>query len=250
MIFISLLILMALAIPPAVAIYSIASHRLQRNSTKPLSLVAALPFGLSSIALLLGHASVILLIAFHEIANMQNAGIALVLIGLWRAQQPLFWGFLDLLLSLFAILLFAIFLKYARDEESPLMQAYIPLPALLVTALAAGALFLLVNFQYGTVDLIMMIVDGRRYNELIAHAGVMDMAYFAAQIGSRLFLTAVLSFLLFFVLLLAGILNLLWRHKKKNRQVFATILILGTLAGCCLGTLQELNFANYLRQLQ
>ncbi len=59
-----------------------------------------------------------------------------------------------------------------------------------------------------------------------------------------------LSCLLFFALLLAGILNLFWRKMQFNRQALATILILGVLAGSCFGALQGLGFVNYLRQLQ
>ncbi len=250
MVFISLLILFALAIPPSVAIYCIASHWLKRNSPRQPTVVAAIPLGLSAIALLLTHAAAILLFAFHEIARMQDPGVALILIALLRAQQPLFWGFVDLILSLFAILLFAIYFKYARDEESHLMQAFTPLPALLFTLLASAALFLLAQFQYGTVDLVLAIVDPRRFNQLALQTGVANMDYYAAQVSSRLLLTAVLSCLLFFALLLAGILNLVWRHSQTNRQALATFLILGTLAGCCFGALQELNFVNSLRQLQ
>ncbi len=240
------LTLFALAIPPIVAVIFVSFLWFNRDPVSQPSLVGAIPLGLSSIAILLGQSAVILLEAFQEIANRRTAGIAAVTAGLLRAQRPLSWGFLDCAACLVIILLFTVFLRYSRDEETPLIRAYVSLPALIVTAVVVVFLFLMVYLQYGTVDLVMMIVDKHRLQDLTSQFGRVDPAYFAARISSRLVIIAFASVVQFIALLAAGSLDLFWRQKQNSRQAFATVLTLGALVGCGASTLSELGFVDYL----
>ena len=160
------LTLFALAISPIVAVIFVSLLWFKRDPVSQPSIVAAIPLGLSSITILLGRSAVVLLAAFQEIATQRTSGIAAVTAGLLRAQRPLAWGFVDVGACLAIILLFAVFLRYSRDEETPLFRAHVSLPALIVTSVVVVFLFLMVYLQYSTVDLVMMIVDKHRLQEL------------------------------------------------------------------------------------
>jgi len=240
------LTLFALAISPIVAVIFVSFLWLKRDPVSQPSIVAAIPLGLSSVAILLGQSAVILLAAFQEIANRRTAGVGAVTAGLLRAQRPLAWGFVDVGACLVIILLFTVFLRYSRDEEAPLIRAYVSLPALIVTAVVVVFLFLMVYLQYGTVDLVMMIVDKHRIPELTAQFGRVDPAYFAARISSRLVIITFMSVVQFIALIVAGALNLFWRQKQNSRQALATVLTLGALVGCGASALSEFSFLDYL----
>jgi hypothetical protein len=245
----SSLTLFALAIAPVVAVVFIAFNCVKRDPVSQPSIVAAIPLALSSIAILLSQSAVILLAAFQEIAQQRTAGIKAVTAGMLRAQQPLAWGLLDAAVCLVAVLLCTVFLRYSRDEEAPLMRAFVSLPALIATAVVVVALFLMLYLQYSTVDLVMMVCDKHRYQDLASQYGTVNPAYFASRISSRLVITAFMSVVLFVALIVAGVLDLFWRQKQNPRQAFATILVLGTLVGCGASALSEFGFVDYLAHL-
>jgi len=240
------LTLFALAISPIMAVFYVSFLWLKRDPVSQPSIVAAIPLGLSSIAILLGQSAFILLAAFQEIATRRAAGLGAVTAGLLRAQRPLAWGFVGFSACLVIVLLFTIFLRYLRDEETPPIRAYLSLPALIVTAVVVVALFLMVYLQYSTVDLVMMIVDRHRLQELSSQFGRVDPAYFAARISSRLVIVASSSVLQFLALIVTGVLDLVWRQKQSSRHAFAMVLTLGTLVGCGVCALNELGFIDYL----
>jgi hypothetical protein len=240
------LTLFALAISPIVALVFVAFLWINRDPVSQPSIVAAIPLGLSSIAILLGQSAVILLAAFQEIATQRAAGIGAVTAGLLRAQRPLALGFVDCLGCLVVVFLFTAFLRYARDEETPLLRAYVSLPALIATAVVLVLLILMVYLQYSTVDLVMMIVDKHRNPELTSQFGVVNPAYYAARISSRLVIIAFGSVLQFIALIVVGVLDLFWRQKQNSRQTFATVLTLGALIGCGASALSEFGFIEYL----
>jgi len=246
MILSSPLTLFALAISPTVAVIFVSLLWLKRDPASQPSIVAAIPLGLSSIAILLGQSAVILLRAFQEIATRRAAGIGAVTAGLLRAQRPLVWGFVDFGTCLVIVLIFTVFLKYARDEETPPIRAYVSLPALIASGVFLFALFLMVYLQYSTVDLVMMIVDKNRLQELSSQFGRVDPAYFAARISSRLVIIVFTSVLQFIALIVTGVLDLVWRQKQNDRHVFATVLTLGALIGCGVSALSEFGFIDYL----
>jgi hypothetical protein len=240
------LTLFALSISPIMAVIFVSFLWLKRDPASQPSIVAAIPLGLSSIAILLGQSAVVLLAAFQEIAARRAAGIGAVTAGLLRAQRPLAWGFVDFGVCLVIVLMFAVILRYSRDEETPPIRAYVSLPALIASGVIVVTLFLLVYVQYGTVDLVMMIVDRHRLQELSSQFGSVDPAYFAARISSRLVIVAFTSVLQFIALIVAGVLDLVWRQKQDSRQAFATVLTLGALVGCGVSALSEFGFIDYL----
>jgi hypothetical protein len=240
------LTLFALAIPPIVVVIFVSQYWFKRDPISQPSIVAAIPLGLSSIAILLGQSAFLLLHTFNEISSRRTAGLGAVVSGLLLAQRPLVMGFLDFAVCLIIVFLISGALRFSRDEDTPLIHAYVSLPALIVTALILVALFLVVYLQYGTVDLVMKIVDTPRNHELIAQYGRVSPAYFAAKISSRLVAIFFLSQLEFVVLIIAGALDLFWRQKQNSRQTFAAILTLGTLVGCGWSALDELGFVDYL----
>jgi hypothetical protein len=183
------LTLFALAISPVVAVIFGCLFWFKRDPVSHPSIVAAIPLGLSSIAILLAQSAVILLATFQEIATRQAAGTGAVISGLLKAQRPLIWGFIDFGACLVILILVSVFLRYSRDAETPPIHAYVSLPALIATAVVLGASFLMVYLQYGTVDLVMMIVDTHRNQELASQYGTVSPAYFAAKISSRLVAT-------------------------------------------------------------
>jgi lysylphosphatidylglycerol synthetase-like protein (DUF2156 family) len=169
-----------------------------------------------------------------------------VLSGLLRAQQPLAWGFVDFAACLILLFLVSGALRHSRDEDTPLIHAYISLPALMVTAVALVALFLLAFLQYGAVDLVMKIVDNHRYQEIVSQYGNVSPAYFARTISSRLVAVFFLSQFEIFALIVAGALDLFWRQVRNSRQMFAAILTVGTLVACGVSALSEFGFVDYL----
>jgi hypothetical protein len=241
--------LIALAISPIVAALFIALYCVRRDPLSQPSIVAAIPLALSSIAILLGQSAVILLAAFQAIAQQRTTGIKAVTAGMLRAQQPLAWGLLDVAICLIAVLLCTVFLRYSRDEEAPLIRAYVSLPALIATAVVVVALFLMLYLQYSTVDLVMMVCDKHRYQDLASQYGTVDPAYFASRISSRLVIIAFTSVVEFIALIVAGVLDLFWRQKQNPRQAFATILMLAALVGCGASALSEFGFVDYLAHL-
>lgn len=236
----------ALAISPLVAVIFIVAGWFKRNSAARPSIVAAIPLALCSIAILLGQSAVTLLEAFNRIATRQWAGVGAVISGLLAAQGPLAWGLLDCGACLIAILLFRIFLQYQQDEETALIDAYVALPALIATAAIVAGLFAMVYVQYGTVDLVMKVVDNHRGQELFSEYGTASPAYFAAKISSRLVAVTFLSFSEFCVLLVVGFLNLFWRQQQNSRQRFAVALTVGVLIACGVSALSEFSFIDYL----
>jgi hypothetical protein len=243
------LTLFALAISPIVAIVFVALIWFKRDAGSQPSIVAAIPLGLSSIAVLLGLSSFILLRVFQEISTRRTAGLGAVLSGLFRVQRPLAWGLLEFVFCLIFIFLVSGALRYSRDEETPLIHAYVSLPALIVTASVVVALFLMVYLQYGTVDLVMKVVDTARNHELISQYGTVSPGHFAQIISSRLVAIFFLSQLEFFALIVAGILNLSWRQRQNSRQAIATSITIGTLIGCGVCALNELSFLDYLHHV-
>lgn len=240
------LTLFALAISPIVAVIFISLNWFKRDPLSQPSIVVAIPLGLTSVAILLGQSSTILLHTFQEIATHQDAGTRAVIAGLVRVQRPLAWGFVNLAGCLIIIFLVSAFLRYSRDAETPLVHAYVSLPALIATVSIVIALFLIVYLQYNTVDLVMKIVDTRRNQELISEYGTVSPAYFASKISSRLVATFLLSLFEIFALIVAGVLNLIWRQKQNSRQNFATVLIVGVIVGCGVSALSEFSFVDYL----
>jgi hypothetical protein len=244
--------LLALVIPPLVAIVFIAIYIFKREPASQPSVIAAIPLCLTSITILLGQSAVLILSAFRAIATQKASGLAAVITGLQRAQQPLVDGFLDLTVCLILILLFATILNSVRaheDEDAPLLHAYISLPALIITSCLLLSVFLIVYLQYSTVDLVMMIVDTNRNSEVASQIGAMNISKLAASISYRLIATAFLSFFLFFACLVSAALALFWRNKQDHRQTFATILVIAALAGCGLSLLEELSFIHYIQNL-
>jgi hypothetical protein len=239
----------ALAIPPIVTMIFISLYWFKRDPVPQPSIVAAIPLGLSSIAILLGQSAVVLLATFNEIATHRAAGFRAVIAGLLRAQRPLIWGFFDIGACLIILFLIAAILRYSRDGDAPLIHAYVALPALSATAALLIALFLMVYLQYSTVDLVMMIVDSHRNHELASQFGTVSPTYFAAKISSRLVAIAFLSFSLLCALIVIGAFDLFWRQTQNSRQTFATVLTLGTLVGCGWSVLDELGFVDYLVHL-
>ena len=240
----------ALAISPVVAVIFVSLLWFKRDPVSQPSIVAAIPLGLSSIAILLGQSAFLLLHTFNEIATQKTAGLRAVISGLLRAQRPLIWGLLDFAVCLVIVFLVSGALRFSRDEDTPLIHAYVSLPALIVTAAVLVVLFLMVYMQFGTVDLVMKIVDTHRNHELVSQYGTVSPGYFAATISSRLVAIFFLSHLEFFALLIAGALDLFWRQKQNSRQAFATVLTLGAFVGCGVSALSELGFVDYLRHVR
>jgi hypothetical protein len=244
------LTIFALSISPIVAIVFVGLLWFKRDAASQPSIVAAIPFGLSSIAVLLGQSSSILLRVFQEIATRRTAGLGAVLSGLFRVQRPLAWGLLEFAFCLIFIFLVAGALRYSRDEETPLIHAYVSLPALIVTVIVVVALFLMVYLQYGTVDLVMKIVDTARNHELISQYDTVSPGHFAQIISSRFVAIFFLSQLEFFALIVAGTLNLTWRQKQNDRKNLATALTVGVLIGCGVSALSEFGFIDYLQHVR
>jgi hypothetical protein len=237
----------ALAISPIVTVVFACLCWFKRDPLSQPSMAAAIPFGLSSIAILLGQSGVILLATFQQIATQKTSGMSAVTAGILRAQQPLIWGLLDCGACLIVLVFISAVLRYQRDEETPLLHAYVSLPALIVTAVVLTGLFLLVEFQHSTVDLVMKIVDKARYQELASQYGTTNPAYFARTISSRLVIITFSSVPMFLVLIGSGILNLFWRQKQNSRQAFAVVLTIGAVIGCGVFALNELGFVDYLQ---
>jgi hypothetical protein len=240
------LTLFALAIPPIVVVIFVSRYWFKRDPISQPSIVAALPLGLSPIALLLARSAFLLLHTFNEISSHRTAGVGAVISGLLLAQQPLVAGFIDFAVCLVIFFLISGALRFSRDEDTPLIRAYVSLPALVATALVLIALFLAVHLQYGTVDLVMKIVDTHRNHELIEQYGMVSPSYFAHKISSRLVAIFFLSQLEFVVLVIAGALDLFWREKQNNRQGFAIVLTVGAFVGSVASTLSEIGFVDYL----
>jgi hypothetical protein len=240
------LAMIALAISPIVTVIFVCLYWFKREPDSRPSIVAAIPLGLTSIAILLGQSAMILLHTFNEIATRKIAGLTAVLSGLLRTQQPLAWGFSDFGACLVILFLVSGALRHARDEDTQLLHAYISLPALIATAIVLVTLFLVVYLQYGTVDLVMKIVDNHRNQELVSQYGSVSPGYFAHIISSRLVAIFFLSQFEVFALIVAGSLDLFWRQKRKSRQTFAAILTVGTLVLCGVSALSEFGFVEYL----
>jgi hypothetical protein len=236
----------ALAISPLVTLIFVSAGWFKREPASRPSIAAAIPLCLTSIAILLGRSAVVLIETFNKIATGETAGLRSVVSGILRVQRPLAWGFADFGVCLIVLLSFMVFLKYSRDDESPLLHAYVALPALIVTATAVAALFLLVYLQASTLDLVMMIVDTHRIHELASRFGTVAPAYFARRISTQLLAVAFLSFSVFCTLIVTGVTSLFWRQKQNSRQAFAVVLTLGALLGCGISVLNELGFVDYL----
>lgn len=239
----------ALAISPIVAVVFALLFWFKRDPVSRPSIVAAIPLGLTSIPILLGQSAVLVLSAFQELATRKTAGMGAVTAGLLRAQRPLIWGFADFAACLIVLFLISTFLRYSRDEDTPPIHAYISLPALIATAAFLISLFLLVYLQYGTFDLIMMIVDKHRFQEIASRPEAKNIAQAAAGISNRLIAIVVLSALQYCALVVAAALDLFWRQQRNSRQPLATLLTVGALLGCGLCALNELGFADYLTHL-
>jgi hypothetical protein len=245
----SVLTFFALAISPAVAATFGCLIWFKRDPASQPSIVAAIPLGLSSIAILLAQSAVVLLATFQEIATHQRAGVRAVVAGLLKAQRPLIWGFVDLGVCLLILMLLSLSLRYSRDADTPPIHAFVSLTALIATAVVIAATFVMVYVQYGTVDLVMMVVDTHRNQEITAGYGAVSPAYIAARISSRLVATTFLSIALFCALIVAGAVSLFWRQKQNSRQAFATVLALGSVIGCGVSAMSELGFVDYLQHL-
>lgn len=250
MIFDSPVSIIALAIAPIVTVIFAVLYWFKRDPASQPSIVAAIPLTLCSIAILLGQSSVILLHTFAEIANRRTAGLGAVLSGLFRVQQPLAWGLLEVVICLVFVFLASAAIRYTNEEATPLVHAYVSVPALIVTAIVVVALFLMVYLQYDTVDLVMKIVDTRRNHELVAQYGTVSPGYFARTISSRFVAIFFLANVEVLALIVAGALSLFWRQKQDPRQAFATILTVGAIVGCGASALSEFGFINYLQHVR
>ena len=239
----------AFAIAPIVTVVFASSYWLKRDPASDPSIVAAIPLCLSSVAILLAHSSTTLLAAFSQIASRRSAGIGAVIAGLRQAQGPLAWGLVECTACLVLLFLLSAFLRFSRDAETPLIHAYISLPALITTAVFLISFFLLVYLQYRTVDLVMMIVDTHRLNELGAQYGSVNPGFFAARISSSLVSIFFLSIFQTAALIVAGILDLFWRQKQNGRQAFAAALIIGALICSGVGALNDFGFLDYLQHV-
>jgi hypothetical protein len=239
----------ALAISPIVTVTFAFFYCAKRDPLSEPSIVAAIPFGLSSIAILLAQSTSIILATFNEIANQRTAGIKAVIAGLLNAERPLIWGFVDFGACMIILFLLSAFLRFRRNEETPLIQAYVSLPALIATAVFLVSLFLIVELHYSTVDLVMKVCDTHRNQELASQYGTVSPGYFAATISSRFVAIFFLSICEFFLLIAAGILDVVWRQKQKSQQAFAVVLTLGGLIACGMNVLDELSFVDYLLRL-
>jgi hypothetical protein len=228
------------------AIIFITQYWSKSDPVSQPSIISAIPLGLTSIALLLAQSASILLRTFADIASHKTAGPGAVLAALLRVQQPVAWGLLETLVCMILMILVSGAMRYSRDEEMPLLHAYIPIPALIFTTAALVVLFLIVFLQYSTVDLVMKIVDNHRYHELVSQYGAVGPAYFARTISSRLVAIFFVSQLEFVILIAAGVLNLFGRQKQNSNQRFATVLTVGTLIGCGVCALSEFGFIDYL----
>lgn len=243
--------LFALAISPVVAVVFIAIYCVKRDPVSQPSIAAAIPLALSPIAILLGQSAVTLLAAFQQIALQRTAGIKAVIAGMLQAQQPLAWGLVDVVICLIAVLLCTVFLRYSREEEEmPLMRAFVSLPALIASAVVVVGLFLMLYLQYSTVDLVMMVCDTHRTQDLASQYGNVSPAYFASRISSHLVIITFLSVVEFIALIAAGVLSLFWRQKQNPRQAFATALTIAALIGCGASALSEFSFIDYLQHLR
>ena len=244
------LTIFALAISPVVTVIFVSLYWFRPDPVSQPSIVAAIPLGLSSIAILLAQSAFLLLHTFNEIASRRAAGLGAVISGLLLTQRPLVLGFLDFAVCLIVVFMVSGALRFSRDADAPLIHAFVSLPALIATAAILVALFLVVYLQYGTVDLVMKIVDTHRNQELIAQYGMVSPGYFAAKISSRLVAIFFLSQLEFGVLIIVGALDLFWRQKQNSRHTFATILTIGAFVGCGVSALSELGFVNYLLRVR
>ena len=103
----SSLTLFALAIPPIVVVIFASRYWLKRDPISQPSIVAAIPLGLSSIAILLARSAFLLLHTFSEISSHRTAGVGAVISGLLVAQQPLASGFVDFAFCLAPVFLIA-----------------------------------------------------------------------------------------------------------------------------------------------
>lgn len=240
------LTIFALAISPIVTVIFVSLYWAKGDPVSQPSIVAAIPLGLGSIAILLAQSAFLLLHTFNEIASGRAAGVGAVISGLLLAQRPLVLGFLDFAVCLLIVFMVSGALRFSRDEDTSLIHAFVSLPALIATAVVLVALFLVMYLQYGTVDLVMKIVDTHRNHELIAQYGMASPGYFAAKISSRLVAIFFLSQLEFVALIIVGALDLFWRQKQNSRQTFATILTIGAFVGCGVSALSELSFVHYL----
>jgi len=243
------LTIVALAISPIVTVVFASLYWRKRDSVSQPSIVAAAALNLSSIALLLEQSAFLLLRTFNEIATGKAAGARAVIAGLLRVQEPLAWGFLDCAACLIVLFLVSGALRYSMDEEGPFIHAYVALPALILTSVFLVCLFLMVYLQYGTVDLVMKIVDNHRHHEIVLQYGPVSPGYFAAKISFRLVAIFFLSQLEFVLLIIGGALVLFWRQKQNSRQPFATIITVGALISCGVSALSEFGFIDYLQHV-
>lgn len=243
------LTILALAISPILTVVFVCLYWFKRDPVSQPSIVAAIPLGLCSIAILLGQSAFLLLRTFNEIATGRAAGVGAVVSGLLRVQQPLAWGLLEVVICLIFIFLVSAAIRYSLDEDTPVIHAYISLPALIVTAVVVVSLFLTVYMQYGTVDLVMKIVDTHRNQELSSQYGTVSPGYFARSISFQLVAIFFLSQFEFFALIIAGAFDLFWRQKQNSRQSFATVLAVGALVGCGVSALSEFGFVDYLAHM-
>jgi hypothetical protein len=228
----------------------VAFYWFRREPFSQPSIIAAIPLSLSSISILLGQSAFLLLHTFNEIASGRAVGIRAVISGMLRAQRPLVWGFLDSAACLAVIFLIAGFLQYSRDTDEPVIHAYIVASVLVATIVVLAALFAIVYLQYGTVDLVMMVVDNHRNQELVLHYGTASPGYFAAKISSRLVSIFFLSVAESCALIAAGAIGLIWRQKQNSRQTLATVFTLGVLVVCGVSALSEFGFVDYLSHVR
>lgn len=241
--------LFALAIPPLVTLVFLVFFWLRRQPLNQPSIVIVLPFGLTAITILLGQSAILTISAFKQIATQKTAGVFELTNALRSAQQPITAGMVDVAVCLLLILISAFILKIIGDDDQPMLHAYISLPALIATGVVIISVLLLAYFQYNTVDMIMVVIDPRRYHELASNGNLPGVDAYAARISMRLILITALSVVLFIASLVAGILNIFWRQKESARENFAMVLAIATLAGCGLSLLEGFNFTNYLNNL-
>jgi hypothetical protein len=245
----SLLTLFALAISPIVTVIFASFYWIKRDPLSQPSIVAAIPFSLSSMAIFLAQSTAFILTTFNEIATQKTAGIRAVTAGLLQAERPLIWGLVDFGVCMVILFLTSAFLRFQRDEDTPLIHAYVSLPALIATTVFLVSLFLIVYLHHSTVDLVMKVVDTHRSQELASQYGTVSPGYFAATISSRFVATFFLSICQFCALIVVGVLDVVWRQKQNPRQAFAAVLTLGALVACGVNALDECGFVDYLLRL-
>jgi hypothetical protein len=169
------------------------------------AVLPGIPLALTSIAFQVLIGTFGILRAFQEIATQKRAGVRNVA-GSMVAVTGSFT--IAIALSIGCVVVLTIFpvISDRRNEEaewSEPVDKLAPRIVFFLTAISALAAMALLWFFERTVDLIMVIVDGRRMAELQQRLGHIPIAQVAAVISHRLILCEVLSLALLALFMVA-----------------------------------------------